>query len=907
MAMLSNQLYPPIIDTYMPAFVASENGGKCTIRFSLSKYNSLESIKTVWITVNNQFTNESVVNTSTGLLYFNKEDIEVADISSDDKYSITISSDKIIDGWTLNQLYKVQIRFSNSPNAVENSQKWIIDNESYFSEWSTVCLIHPISEPTLELKGFIPAINGNETIFTSLDNVLIGNLKFKDKDDEEYLESYNFKIYNRNDLETVLFDSGTIFTNEFNPNEINCFINYAFVDGEQYTMHFSYKTSSLYERTIEYNFTIVSLGGEFLDANISAEPDEEEGRIKIHVYSDTNRFFGNLTIRRTSSNSNFQIWEDIHTTSVLSEDFLDFTWYDYTIESGVWYKYCVQKRSMDEGRGLIIPIEKPIMAVFQDMFLTRDKQQLKIKFNPKVSSFKHTLSDSLNQTLGSKYPFIKRNGSVNYRQFSISGLISHFMDENELFMSIEDRYCNQKDLYNDYNEKNRISEYNDFTLERVFRDKVKEFLYENNVKLFRSPAEGNILVRLMDVSFSPEETLGRMIYSFSATAYEIDDLSFNNFEKYGIQKVGTCSSEIINNYNVTGQYFGKIKGSLKEAIQTRETGKQTKGLVKEVTGFKNLDLVFESDPYLINVPSVGSPTIVSSSDSTNESTILGYLIKINNKDDIIIGAHGKYALTDEDTLIEDITFLKEENVSFNFTYNVKEYEAKEKIPQQVYYTSRVGQIWGWTNSVNSLYSLIYNKYSHSYAKSYQRLFSLNSIQIEADKNTVFYLKDESSDTFQRFMIGDGGYLNIEDRDFSIIDLYCLGTYLTEKEPIVDEENQIIYYIERTKDYEFMDLRSKKLYNSVDEILDPVKNGVYSVMGFEPDFVNTFSPASNQYLSMIDKFIKPKKNISLDVECYSVIYFQDNWYIFTENNEVLKPCQYLIDYNYELEEGEFYNV
>ena len=52
-----------------------------------------------------------------------------------------------------------------------------------------------------------------------------------------------------------------------------------------------------------------------------------------------------------------------------------------------------------------------------------------------------------------------------------------------------------------------------------------DFLYANNVKLFRSTQEGNILVKLMDISFTPEAQLGRMIYSFSATAHEVDECS----------------------------------------------------------------------------------------------------------------------------------------------------------------------------------------------------------------------------------------------------------------------------------------------------------------------------------------------------------------------------------------------
>jgi hypothetical protein len=68
------------------------------------------------------------------------------------------------------------------------------------------------------------------------------------------------------------------------------------------------------------------------------------------------------------------------------------------------------------------------------MFLSDGKRQLRIKFNPKVSSFKNTILESKTDTIGGKYPFFFRNGNVNYKEFPISGLISMLMDEEEEFM-----------------------------------------------------------------------------------------------------------------------------------------------------------------------------------------------------------------------------------------------------------------------------------------------------------------------------------------------------------------------------------------------------------------------------------------------------------------------------------------
>jgi hypothetical protein len=65
-----------------------------------------------------------------------------------------------------------------------------------------------------------------------------------------------------------------------------------------------------------------------------------------------------------------------------------------------------------------------VFADFEDMFLADGKRQLKIRFNPKVSSFKNDILEQKIDTIGSKYPFIFRNGNVYYKEFPISGLIS---------------------------------------------------------------------------------------------------------------------------------------------------------------------------------------------------------------------------------------------------------------------------------------------------------------------------------------------------------------------------------------------------------------------------------------------------------------------------------------------------
>ena len=43
-----------------------------------------------------------------------------------------------------------------------------------------------------------------------------------------------------------------------------------------------------------------------------------------------------------------------------------------------------------------------------------------------------------------------------------------------------------------------------------------------------------MLLKLMDISLTPEQQLGRNIYSFSCTGYEIEKASVDNYKKYNI-------------------------------------------------------------------------------------------------------------------------------------------------------------------------------------------------------------------------------------------------------------------------------------------------------------------------------------------------------------------------------------
>ena len=59
---------------------------------------------------------------------------------------------------------------------------------------------------------------------------------------------------------------------------------------------------------VEYQFLVIQGGSDPLEAELSAIEDEENARIGINIKGDpTVKFTGNITIRRSSSETNFTI------------------------------------------------------------------------------------------------------------------------------------------------------------------------------------------------------------------------------------------------------------------------------------------------------------------------------------------------------------------------------------------------------------------------------------------------------------------------------------------------------------------------------------------------------------------------------------------------------------------------
>ena len=849
-------LYPPVVETYMPAFLIGSSDiqkNTCRVYFSISLYNSLSDIKNAQVTVANQNTNLSVLDKSKYPCEIMLTDIKT-DLTrtSDDKYYIEIKTGDIEEGFQINQYYKVQIRFTannatnvslNTPQAIDS---WLAANLSNFSEWSTVCLVRGISVPSLNISGF--DISADTTLW-SLNNVdIIGRLTYADSTEMDTLKNYQIKLYDINNQ--LLLDSGIIYSNAYsNINEFNYTFEYAFNEGESYYFTFEYETANMYTESNTYEFMVIQEGADKLEATLTAALDNINGCIALNIKSkeDDDSFIGNITIRRTSSESNFTIWEDVHTESFEENSKLDYTWYDYTIKSGVYYKYIAQRRSSIGNRGIAIHAEgEPFMILFDDMYLTGGDGQLNIRFDPSVSSFKRTVSESRTDTIGSKYPYIKRNGYVEYKQFPIGGTITHLMDPSHLITSREKIFRDSLDNYTEFNkDKNvRIDDFNDWTYEREFREKVMDFLYANKVRLFRSATEGNILVKIMDINLTPNSTLGRRIYSFTATAYEVDAATIKNYDKYGISPLGTYDTLLQFTSDYVGQYNEIIPANT-EALSLIQKKYEKYAKENYKIAIQNLDflrLEFESDPYLIKEGEDG-PYVVDDLGSVKEnpdSAILGYLAYINNKP-IIINPEGIYELKGENVEIISLSFPIDTQVNLEYHVNLQQTEDTNKVFQTNSFYRRVGQKWGVFKPNDSIYQNIWNKYFEKYSNYQQIMLSLDGVKIEAEPGTVVFVKESADTDFERHVIGPTHTLDLDAKDSAIEGLYFAGIHL-EPATAAEQEREILpnnKYIET----------GIILDKYVSDTSQLIKNGVYTL--------------ADDYLEVIDQFagwysVKSKK-------------------------------------------------
>lgn len=124
----------------------------------------------------------------------------------------------------------------------------------------------------------------------------------------------------------------------------------------------------------------------------------------------------------------------------------DFTFEDYTVEMGEDYQYAIIQKKKDGTARFLLNNLKPFgttnpaygrLMRMEHSFLTDKHHQLKLAGDVSLSSYKRNVQDAFQTTIGSKYPFYVRASEMNYRTFSLSGLVTINFDENATFLHLD--------------------------------------------------------------------------------------------------------------------------------------------------------------------------------------------------------------------------------------------------------------------------------------------------------------------------------------------------------------------------------------------------------------------------------------------------------------------------------------
>ena len=327
---------------------------------------------------------------------------------------------------------------------------------------------------------------------------------------------------------------------------------------------------------------------------------------------------GTFILSRACEKDNYTQWEDIAQFDWYNESNYDneltLLYEDFTIESGVKYKYALQKknlaglRSAPKYEASDIDTSPAHWSNFQYSYIYNNGIQVRLNFDCKINSYKHTTLFQKQDSLNSKYPIILRNGLAHYAEFQLGAKISLLSDEDSSFLMrndtkggyyhswygdiviSKDKYIENftRDLQTPYNDKLTLGQYtnidasvfntsptnNNIYMERIYRHWVEEFLNDGGYKLFKSATEGNHIITLTNVSWTPQASLGRMIYDFSSTAYEVAEFNCDNIKLYNINPLTTLSNNsklAIQNANtknkvVIGQVARTFNGQLDKEV-----------------------------------------------------------------------------------------------------------------------------------------------------------------------------------------------------------------------------------------------------------------------------------------------------------------------------------------------------
>lgn len=488
---MATTLYAPQVPAVQPAFVYNSDSGEVNVNFSFSAFNTAIDITDVQIKIVDP----------------NESSADGKNVVLDWSYITSFENNMakcICKTLKTNQYYQVQLRFAN------------VDIGA-ISDPSQVTLIYPIDAYTNSNLIF------NNTYYTYLEDRL-SNKKIMDYEVEcsntEKIVSYRFIFTYIKDYSSSMFTTTSL--------KFSGSVDMDLPDGD-FTVVFEFTTQHGYKGTEQLKFN-----GNNVILNYSVA--ESASLSKPYVDKIDNGIGGVIDFS-ISNNQGLQrevndgIWKTIK----------------YNV-SGSDISFSVVPFQIRDNYRLISGNNvSPILTIesdYEDIFLSDKEILMAVRYNPSITSFKWIKQESVTNTLGGKYPIISVNANTDYRQFTFGGTL--FCDnignlnlnttdskrnENEPMINMSNFFNPSYDLYCGDRALKALSK---TAAETEARHILEAFLKNSQPKLFRSIEEGNMIVYLSNVSFTPNKQLGRHVWDFSATVTEMCDYTEDNLVRYKV-------------------------------------------------------------------------------------------------------------------------------------------------------------------------------------------------------------------------------------------------------------------------------------------------------------------------------------------------------------------------------------
>lgn len=509
------KLYPPYIEGKLPAFTGT--AGLLVVPFSMNR--AVGSGEIMGIQMQIKYVNRDVI------ILSKSDTTYVTHGNCSATFKLTSSELAL---FTVGQYYRVQLAY--------------IDKKGVIGYYSSIGVIKYTTPPTVTIEGLSRQKSNKHTY----DYV---GVYHQNGDVTEKLYTSRLKMWDSD--YNILYDSGSVLhstKNDVLPNEaIETFsIPFELEIGKSYKLR--YETTSingLVTPSTTYRITASTNGGvEFesvTDLILTATNNYKRGVVELtlrHKDPVTKTLKGMFLISRTEDKEPRE-WKHIRSIFMTNDQIKDFLVYDYTIEQGKTYLYAIQQYNnykIYSNRS----ISNAIYADFEDYYIIDKVRQLKIRFNPHISSMSNTIIETKMDTIGSRYPYITRSGVVNYKAFSLSGLVSYHMDDDEDFVKWADLgLINEHQLRASTSSAKtpvNVPSYHltsdNISAERQFKLEVLDWLTNGEPKVLKSPTEGNYIVAIMNVNMSPNDTVGRMLHTFNCQAYEIAPFDYEHLDFY---------------------------------------------------------------------------------------------------------------------------------------------------------------------------------------------------------------------------------------------------------------------------------------------------------------------------------------------------------------------------------------